>query len=103
MAQFAEQLRGVGQGLNLPPVDATQLEGNWDFTLTWNQRAGMNTGPARPAEGGQPSDVATAADPSGGYTIFEAVDKQLGLKLEMQKRPVPVIVVDHLEQKPTDN
>jgi uncharacterized protein (TIGR03435 family) len=103
MAQFAEQLRGVGQGLNLPPVDATQIDGTWDFTLTWNQRAGMNMGPARTAEAGQPSDVVTASDPSGGYTIFEAVDKQLGLKLEMQKRPVPVIVVDHLDQKPTDN
>jgi uncharacterized protein (TIGR03435 family) len=104
MAQFAEQLRGTaGQGLNFPPVDATQLEGSWDFTLTWNQRAGMNMGPARPAEAGQPNDVATASDPSGGYTIFEAVDKQLGLKLEMQKRPVQVIVVDHLDQKPTDN
>ncbi len=103
MAQFAEQLRGAAQGLNLPPVDATQIDGTWDFTLTWNQRAGMNMGPARPAEGGQPNDVAAASDPSGGYTIFEAVDKQLGLKLEMQKRPVPVIVVDHLDQKPTDN
>ncbi len=103
MAQFAEQLRGMGQGLNLPPLDATQIDGGWDFTLTWNQRAGMNMGPARPAEGAQPNDVATASDPSGGYTIFEAVDKQLGLKLEMQKRPVPVIVVDHLDQKPTDN
>jgi uncharacterized protein (TIGR03435 family) len=103
MAQFAEQLRGMGQGLNLPPVDATQLDGAWDFTLTWNQRAGINTGPARTAEAGQPNDVATASDPSGGYTIFEAVDKQLGLKLEMQKRPVPVIVVDHLDPKPTDN
>jgi uncharacterized protein (TIGR03435 family) len=31
------------------------------------------------------------------------VEKQLGLKLEMQKRSMPVIVIDHLEQKPTDN
>ena len=103
MTQFAEQLRGMGQGLNVPPLDATALDGNWDFTLTWNQRASMNLGPARAAETGQPNDVPTASDPSGGYTIFEAVDKQLGLKLEMQKRPMPVIVIDHLEQKPTDN
>jgi uncharacterized protein (TIGR03435 family) len=104
MAQFAEQLRGVAQGLNVPPVDATALEGAWDFVLTWNQRAGMNIGPAaRPPEGGPANDLAPASDPTAGYTIFEAVDKQLGLKLEMQKRPVPVIVIDHLEQKPTDN
>jgi uncharacterized protein (TIGR03435 family) len=103
MTQFAEQLRGSAQGLNIAPVDATQLDGAWDFILTWNQRAGMSTGPARTADGGQPSDVATASDPGGGYTLFEAMDKLLGLKLEMQKRPVPVIVVDHLDPKPTDN
>jgi len=47
--------------------------------------------------------VPEASEPSGGFTIFEAVEKQLGLKLEMQKRPMPVIVIDHIEQKPTDN
>jgi uncharacterized protein (TIGR03435 family) len=26
-----------------------------------------------------------------------------GLKLEKEKRPVPVLVIDHVEQKPTDN
>jgi len=35
--------------------------------------------------------------------LFEAVEKQLGLKLESQKHPMPVIVIDHAEQKPTDN
>ena len=103
MAQFVEQLRGAAQGLNVQPLDATSLEGTWDFVLTWNQRAGMNIGPARPAEGGAANDPVAAPDPTAGYTIFEAVDKELGLKLEMQKRPVPVVVIDHLEQKPTDN
>jgi len=44
-----------------------------------------------------------APDPSGVLTIFEAVEKQLGLKLEKQKRTMPVIVIDHIEQKPTEN
>lgn len=105
MAQFTEQLRGIAQGLNVQPVDATGLEGTWDFVLTWNQRAGMSVGPAvaRPVEGGPANDALTAPDPTAGYTVFEAVDKQLGLKLDMQKRPLPVIVIDHLDQKPTDN
>ena len=34
---------------------------------------------------------------------LDAVNKQLGLKLEMQKRPLPVLVIDHVEEKPTDN
>jgi uncharacterized protein (TIGR03435 family) len=47
--------------------------------------------------------VPSAADPAGRYTFVEAVEKQLGLKLEKQKRQMPVIVIDHIEQKPTDN
>ena len=46
---------------------------------------------------------ATASDPTGALTIFEAVEKQLGLKLVAHKWNMPVTVIDHLEQKPTDN
>jgi uncharacterized protein (TIGR03435 family) len=105
MALFAEQLRGRAQGLLITPLDATGLEGGWDFTLLWNQRAGMTfAGPGRGGDGAPPADgAATASDPTGGLTIFDAVEKQLGLKLEMQKRPLPVFVIDQLNEKPTDN
>ena len=36
-------------------------------------------------------------------SLFDAIDKQLGLRLEAQKRPYPVFVIDHIEEKPTDN
>ena len=42
-------------------------------------------------------------DPTGAMSIFEAIGKQLGLKLEMRKRVLPVLVIDHIEEKPTDN
>jgi uncharacterized protein (TIGR03435 family) len=29
--------------------------------------------------------------------------KQLGLKLEMQKRPLPVLVIDSVQRKPEEN
>jgi uncharacterized protein (TIGR03435 family) len=35
-------------------------------------------------------------------SLFEALGK-LGLKLEKEKRPSPVLVIDHLDEKPTDN
>ena len=47
--------------------------------------------------------IRTLAEPTGALTLFEAVEKQLGLKLEMRKRSMSVIVIDHLEQKPTEN
>jgi len=33
---------------------------------------------------------------------FEAVEKQLGLKLEKGTHPMPVIVIDHAEEKPVE-
>jgi uncharacterized protein (TIGR03435 family) len=41
-----------------------------------------------------------AADPNGGISVFDAVEKELGLKLVKQKKSVPVIVVDHVAEKP---
>lgn len=108
MAQFAERIHSLAQGvpipgMNWPVVDATGIEGGWDFTLlysitaTYSIIAGRSGDPA--AAGAAPS----AADPNGGLTLFEAIEKQLGLKLELQKRTEQIIVIDHLEQKPTEN
>ena len=104
MGQFADRLRGMSQELIWPVLDATGIEGGWDFTLTYSMAMmmmggrggfGMDAGPG--------AGVVSASDPTGGITIFQALEKQLGLKLEMQKRPMPVYVIDHIEQKPTDN
>jgi uncharacterized protein (TIGR03435 family) len=35
--------------------------------------------------------------------VFDALEKQLGLKLEERKLPMPVIVIDHIERAPTEN
>jgi hypothetical protein len=40
---------------------------------------------------------------SDGISVFDAADKQLGLKVELQKAPGPVVVVDSVNRKPTDN
>jgi uncharacterized protein (TIGR03435 family) len=109
VAQFAERLQNMVRELSFPVLDATGIEGGWDFALTFSQNAMMMMGGAMPvrAGGGEggPAGAAmpTGPDPTGGYTIFTAIEKQLGLKLEAQKRTLPVIVIDHLEQRPTDN
>lgn len=104
MALFAERLLQMYPGLNWPVVDESGIEGSWDFTLTFSiLPMGMLNGAGRGGDAG-PGGVAAAPDPSGGGpTIFEAIEKQLGLKLKTEKRPEKVIVIDHLEQKPTDN
>ena len=105
MALFAERLPNLAPGLTTPVEDNTSLEGGWDLTLTFSQipPALLNAPPRSGGDPGQPGAVQAASDPVGGYTIFEAIERQLGLKLESRKRPVPVIVIDHLEQQPTDN
>ena len=41
--------------------------------------------------------------PGEGITIFDALEKQLGLKLDSQKAPAPALVVDRVNRTPTDN
>jgi uncharacterized protein (TIGR03435 family) len=107
MAQFADQLQRVAPGyIHNPVVDGTGIEGNFDLTLSFSTAGFLQNGGGggRGGDGGQTSGAAPAAsDPSGGLSLFDAVNKQLGLKLEMQKRPMPVLVIDHVEEKPTDN
>lgn len=35
--------------------------------------------------------------------LFDAVRKELGLKLEKVQRPEPVLVIDHVDEQPTPN
>jgi uncharacterized protein (TIGR03435 family) len=110
MEQFADQLQGAGPGLNFPITDSTELEGGWDFTLTYSRipAAALAAMAAGPGRGGGDAGIAgsplpSASEPSGALTIFEAVEKQLGLKLAPRKKNMPVTVIDHLEQTPTEN
>jgi hypothetical protein len=42
-----------------------------------------------------------ASDPNG-ITVFEAMERELGLRLVRQKQKIPVIVVDHVDEKPIE-
>jgi uncharacterized protein (TIGR03435 family) len=108
MAQFAEQIPNIAPGYVRTPVqDATGLEGAFDFTLSFSPAGavqGGGRGGPRGGDGGPPAAGAPEAlDAPVTLTLFEAVEKQLGLKLEMRKRPMAVLVIDHVEQKPTAN
>ncbi len=114
MADFADRLQGIAPAyFHSPVLDATKIEGSWDFTLTFSPiglfvgfggRGGGGGGRGDgPPGGGGGANNGDAQDPSGGFTLFEAVEKEIGLKLEVQKRTLPVLVIDHVEQRPTEN
>jgi uncharacterized protein (TIGR03435 family) len=107
MAQIGDELQKVAAGYIYSPVlDGTGIQGRWDFTLSFSSidltRGGgiLNGGPP---PGASPTGALATTDPNGALSLFDAVSKQLGLKLEKQTRPVPVLVIDHIEETPTEN
>ncbi len=85
------------QKLGLMIVDKTGLTAKYDFTLKWNAE-NLSTGLT---EGERSGGDAPTADTSGP-SLFAAIQEQLGLKLEREKGPVEVLVIDHVE-RPTEN
>jgi len=98
MAQFAEQIPGFDLTLFYPVLDATGIDGAWDFTITYDAAKSLSDHAPQP-DGGSPA----ASDPSVYLSFAEVIEKQLGLKLKTEKRLMPVLVIDHIEQKPAEN
>jgi uncharacterized protein (TIGR03435 family) len=106
MEQFAKRIREVAGGyLEHPVVDLTELKGAYDFTVAWARRnRTLGNGPRMPdtpAEAG--GAIPVASDRAAGLTVFEAVDRQLGLKLAPVKHPMQVLVIDSMQRLPTEN
>jgi uncharacterized protein (TIGR03435 family) len=88
MAQLARALGGF-PAVGRPVVDRTGIDGVYDWTLQWTP-----TFNAAPAAGG--ASVASP-DASSGVSIFTALREQLGLRLDAQRAPIDVLVIDHVE------
>jgi uncharacterized protein (TIGR03435 family) len=89
MANLAETL---SRHVDRPVVDKTGLDGFFDLHLEWS-----------PEEKTSDEKSASGAPPPPGPSIFTAVQEQLGLRLQAEKLPIDVIVVDHVERLPTEN
>jgi len=87
--QFANLMSGV---LRRTVVNKTALSGAFDFDLRWT--------PDQPVQ--KPGALDTPAVDPNGPSIFTAVQEQLGLKLESQKGPVDLLVIDRAE-RPSEN
>jgi uncharacterized protein (TIGR03435 family) len=102
----------LGNQLGTPVVDKTGLTGNYDFTLEFALEPGKGIGPGLPpppppppggGDGGPPRAVGFATDPSDAPSLINAVQEQLGLKLEKKKGPLELLVIDRAEKTPTEN
>jgi uncharacterized protein (TIGR03435 family) len=77
--------------LDRPVVDKTGLSGRYDFDLEWAPDETQFGGDVPPASAAAPSPP-----------LFDAIQQELGLKLEATKGPVDALVVDKAE-RPTPN
>jgi uncharacterized protein (TIGR03435 family) len=75
-------------------IDRTGLEGNFDIDLTFT--------PERMPQGAPPPGAPPLTIDPNGPSLFTAVQEQLGLKLESERAPVEVLVIDHVERPTPD-
>lgn len=77
-------------------IDKTGLTGKYDYHLEWTP-----AGVGMAMKGADNGAAASGADPDAPG-LNTALEEQLGLKLEPDKGPVQIVVIDHIEP-PTAN
>jgi len=83
-----------------PVLDQTNLQGLFDFKLEWTPDPGQPAGALGVAL--PPGVELPPPEDPNGPSIFSALQDQLGLRLDSQKGPVEMIVIDRVE-KPSEN
>jgi uncharacterized protein (TIGR03435 family) len=68
-------------------VDKTGIDGVYDFEFRWTN------------DDQTPNGIDADAAPS----LLTALQETLGLRLQPQKVPVEIVVVDHVERVPSEN
>jgi uncharacterized protein (TIGR03435 family) len=90
---MSDLARNLAPFAGRPVVDKTGLSGAFDLDLTWTPEQ-VSAGP----EGTQ-SQTAPSSD---SVSLFTAVQEQLGLKLDAQRGPVDVVVIESAERPVED-
>jgi uncharacterized protein (TIGR03435 family) len=92
ISRLVEFLSTTSLNLGLPVVDQTGLAGAYTFNLKWTPERPLNA-----------TETPKKLDLDAPPPIFEALQEQLGLKLEKRKAPLEVLIVDRAERVPTEN
>ena len=97
ITQFAGKLSGLLSG-DAPVIDSTGISGRYDMTINFTPSSAFAK-----AVGTNAGGDAVASEPNGAISIFEALSKQLGLRLQSRKVMASVLVIDHVNEVPTEN
>ena len=99
---LANLITFLSNQVNRVVIDKTALTGTFDVDLKWapdpSLGGGGLLGPPPPG----PPGAGAPPPPSDAPSIFTAIQEQLGLKLDSQRGPVDVLVIDHVDQ-PTED
>jgi len=92
---MAQLIAFLSRELRNPIVDQTGLTGRFDYFLDiapyFTEEMQRSGGPG----GGPPPDAPGI--------VAQAMQAQLGLKVESKKAPVEMLIIDHIEKAPTEN
>lgn len=79
----------ISTQVDRPVLDGTGLKAHYALMLSWYRDWRAST--------------ISDSDPPPGPTIFQAVQQQLGLKLQSSKRMIEMVVIDEIEKTPIEN
>jgi uncharacterized protein (TIGR03435 family) len=104
MAQFADLLAAAGGRADIRNhvVDKTGLKDGYDFSLSYTTGSRLLLQEAA-AQKAAAQDGQATAGPVEGLGIEDAVRKELGVRLEKQPLLLPFLILDHIDQTPTEN
>ena len=87
--------------LGQPVVDQTGLTGDYDFTMKFPPRT-ETAAQSHEQTGAKITTMPVSSMSTHNAALIAAVEEQLGLRLEQQTVPLPVLVIDRAE-KPAAN
>ncbi|MES1258013.1 MAG: TIGR03435 family protein [Acidobacteriota bacterium] len=88
MQDFADDLSSLRMLEGRPVFDKTEIHGRFDFQLRFADTT---------------NEMRRGVAEDDGPSVFELLQRQLGLNLEAGKGPVEVLVIDHAERVPAAN
>jgi uncharacterized protein (TIGR03435 family) len=103
MDQFADVAQSLaGYEIKNRVPNKTGLAGSYDFTLFYTTTRKLRVDIKAATDAAKQAGD-TTVDPVAGVSLEDAIRKQLGLRLERQPLTLPALVLDHIEQTPTEN
>jgi uncharacterized protein (TIGR03435 family) len=104
MDQFAYMAQAMlGDLVKNRVANKTGLAGSYDLAIYFTGGRKLRSDTAAADAAAKQNGETAAVAPVAGFRADEAIHRQLGLQLVKQPGDYPVLILDHIEQTPTEN